>query len=422
MSPREPADNPTAEGAGQTPPRRDRDADVDHVRLAQLVAANYTPPAPTLPPTELAARRSALLSSENDALVREPPARLAAAPDSAPARAAQRFDSARVTAAPPPPPAYSAAPQSYLPLAASAVRPKSSLSCVWLALLALLLLTGGGAFLGWRMWSRSASPSQANTNAPPANVSSIKPLPSSLPSQVFVPGGTFRMGRDDVGEALRNEYPAHAVTLTKFFIDRTEVTNAEYAEFVRETGHPAPSAGGQGEQETPYWKPWTGGSPPAGQEQWPVRNVTAADARAFAAWRSKRDGVAYRLPSEEEWEYAARSGGAFRLYPWGDEFLDDRANVDAALPQPTGSHPRGASREGALDLIGNVWEWTSSDASIYPGNRDLAAPDKGMKVARGGSYQSRARGGAAVTATTRTFIHPETKHPTLGFRLMRGGS
>ncbi len=312
MSRREPEDNPTAEGAGETPPRRDRDADVDHVRLAQLVAANYTPPAPTLPPTELAARRSALLSSENDALVREPPARLAAAPDSAPARAAQRFDSARVTAAPPPPPADSAAPQSYLPLAASAVRPKSSLSCVWLALLALLLLTGGGAFLGWRMWSRSASLSQANTNAPPANVSSSSPSRLPCPHRSSSPAARFGWDATTWAKTLRNEYPAHAVTLTNFFMDRTEVTNAEYAEFVRETGHPAPSAEGSGRTgRRRTGSRGTGGNPPAGQEQWPVRNVTVGG-RAEPSPRGARSATASRTACRARKNGSTRRAAAAR--------------------------------------------------------------------------------------------------------------
>ena len=78
-------------------------------------------------------------------------------------------------------------------------------------------------------------------------------------------------------------------------MDRTEVSNTEYAEFVNETNHAAPGH-------------WAGNKPPFGQELWPVVNVSFDDATAFAAWRSKRDGVTYRLPTEQEWEYAARNG------------------------------------------------------------------------------------------------------------------
>ena len=100
------------------------------------------------------------------------------------------------------------------------------------------------------------------------------------------------------------ETPPHAVTVQPFLMDTTEVTNTEYADFVREMNYTAPSH-------------WAGNKPPFGQELWPVVNVSFDDAIAFAAWRSKRDGVAYRLPTEQEWEYAARNGERGDLYPWG---------------------------------------------------------------------------------------------------------
>ncbi len=149
----------------------------------------------------------------------------------------------------------------------------------------------------------------------------------------------------------------------------------------------------------------------------------SVDAEAFATWRSQRDGVRYRLPTEEEWEYAARSGGAFRLYPWGDEWADGQANLDAKLPQPVGSFASGASRAGAVDLIGNVWEWTASEASIYDGNDKLKVDkeNRGQRVIRGGSYQSNARGGGAITAASRSWLPVTTKDHRLGFRLVRDG-
>jgi len=88
------------------------------------------------------------------------------------------------------------------------------------------------------------------------------------------------------------------------------------------------------------------------------------DAEAFAAWRSKRDGVTYRLPTEEEWEFAARSGGEYKSFPWGNSWAANHAVVKEAAPQPVGSYPDGKNRWGVVDLIGNVWEWTSSKASI----------------------------------------------------------
>ena len=97
-------------------------------------------------------------------------------------------------------------------------------------------------------------------------------------------------------------------------------------------------------------------------------NVSFDDATAFAAWRSKRDGVSYRLPTEEEWEYAARNGEKGDLYPWGPEWKDKAAVLKDATPCRSWFSSRGKNRWGVVDLIGNVWEWTSSKASVYPGN------------------------------------------------------
>lgn len=151
-------------------------------------------------------------------------------------------------------------------------------------------------------------------------------------------------------------------------------------------------------------------------------NVSAGDAEAFAAWRSSRDGVAYRLPTEEEWEYAARSGGAYKLYPWGDSWEDKRAVVQEADARPVGSIPEGANRWGVVDLIGNVWEWTSSKASLYQGNSagQIPAANKEWVVARGGSYSSNPDDRQIqVSATFRDWYDPGLKHPSFGFRLVR---
>src|ERR1043166_7292328 len=153
-----------------------------------------------------------------------------------------------------------------------------------------------------------------------------RPSPSPIPSPkpkadlVAIDGGTFMMGRNS---GPPQETPAHAVSVQQFLMDRTEVTNTEYAEFVRETNHAAPSH-------------WIGNKPPFGQEQWPVVNVSFDDATAFAGWRSNRDGVTYRLPSESEWEYAARNGERNDLYPWGAEWQEKAAVLKDATPSAVG--------------------------------------------------------------------------------------
>jgi formylglycine-generating enzyme required for sulfatase activity len=265
----------------------------------------------------------------------------------------------------------------------------------------------------------------ANANAVPgnANAGGQGTEQRTRPDLVSLDGGSFRVGLSDVppldGE-LKNtrptyllwlyaQWPAHAVTVKPFQMDRTEVTNAEYAEFVKETGHePPPDI-------------WDGDRPRAGEEKLPVSNVTFEDARAFAEWRSKRDGVAYRLPTEEEWEYAARGGDPARVYPWGGAWVEGNANMGTDGARPVGSFPRGRTPQGVEDMIGNVWEWTSSMATMYRGNSrtTLGDADRENVVVRGGSYKSRPDGDQPVTASARRWYARDFRDPVLGFRLVR---
>ena len=240
--------------------------------------------------------------------------------------------------------------------------------------------------------------------------------PSFKPDMVRITGGVFKMGRDyerQPGEDeawAEQQRPAHEVTIGPFEMDRTEVTNAEYAQFVRENGYQPPSD-------------WTGGAPSAGQEKWPARYVSLDDARAFAAWRSKRDGVTYRLPTEAQWEFAAR-GRISNRFPWGAEWMTGRANIGTNAPQPVGVYQQGASQFGVLDLIGNAGEWTSSPASPYPGNTRftdeiLKKSCPGCYVVRGGSFASSPSGAFPISVTVRGFFDPSRKDEKIGFRLVR---
>jgi formylglycine-generating enzyme required for sulfatase activity len=276
---------------------------------------------------------------------------------------------------------------------------KSSLPLI-LGLLVVLLIGGGVG--GYFLLRAKVTP------APP-----VKPTGPSVPdvvnkpNLVEIPGGVFQMGRND---SLPTEDPAHEVTIKPFSMDKNEVTNAEYARFVREANYPPPQQ-------------WGSVTAPVGQELLPVSNVSYDDAVAFAEWRSKRDGVTYRLPTEEEWEYAARNGDKENLYPWGNAWAPGRAATQEAgvgKEQPVGTYPQGGNRWGVQDLIGNVWEWTSSKASLYPGS-PLKLPDvqKGWIVARGGSYSSPAN---KLSATMRDWFAPNYKNPVLGFRLVKSAS
>jgi serine/threonine protein kinase/formylglycine-generating enzyme required for sulfatase activity len=232
--------------------------------------------------------------------------------------------------------------------------------------------------------------------------------PKTKADLLAIDGGSFLMGRKN---GPPQETPAHPVTVPQFMMDRTEVSNTEYADFVRETNHVAPGH-------------WAGTKAPFGQELWPVVNVSFEDANAFAAWRSKRDGISYRLPTEEEWEYAARNGEQSDLYPWGPDWQNNVAVLKEATPASVGSRPGGKNKWGVVDLIGNVWEWTSSKVSVYPGNRVVVpSSTQDWITIRGGCYVSDpGKADAPVSACMREFVPPSTKTTLLGFRLVRSGS
>jgi serine/threonine-protein kinase len=275
-----------------------------------------------------------------------------------------------------------------------------SYSILWLiagtvALLVIVAGVGGYIILRPRPTPIVQNPPKVNTPTIKAELASIE-------------GGTFQMGRDN---GPPQETPAHPIKIQSFLMDKTEVTNAEYADFVRETNHAPPGH-------------WAGPKPPFGQELWPVVNVSVDDVNAFAGWRSKRDGVGYRLPTEEEWEYAARNGEKSDLYPWGKNWQDKLAVLKEATPSPVGSRPAGKNRWGVVDLIGNVWEWTSSKVSAYPGNPvKIPASTQEWVTIRGGCYVSDPENkDNPVSSCMRQFVPPTTKTPLLGFRLVRSAS
>jgi len=180
------------------------------------------------------------------------------------------------------------------------------------------------------------------------------------------------------------------VYLSEYYIGGTPVTNAQYQAFVQATGHRVPAH-------------WENDRIPGGKEHHPVVWVSWDDAVAYCQWLAERTGKPYRLPTEAEWEKAARWTDG-RLYPWGNrEPNKDLCNFNGnAGTTPVGMYPRGASPYGCLDMVGNVWEWTSSrwgphweKADFkYPynprdGREDMASDD--YRVFRGGAYWSDAQ-------------------------------
>jgi formylglycine-generating enzyme required for sulfatase activity len=162
-----------------------------------------------------------------------------------------------------------------------------------------------------------------------------------------------------------------------FLVGRYEVTNAEYAAFVRATGYDG-SDDPSSKPTEPFLSHFSGGAPPPGLERHPVCHVNLMHARAYCRWLSGVTGRRVRLPRDAEWERAAR-GREGRTYPWGDEWDPRRCNWGDALgterfgvvdgfaeSAPVGSFPSGATPEGVHDLAGNIWEWTE-DGSLRGG-------------------------------------------------------
>lgn len=219
-------------------------------------------------------------------------------------------------------------------------------------------------------------------------------------SQVWVPAGSFRMGSDAASiQALENlqppppgfvlgefpsEQPQHEVHLTKgYWIDTYEVTNKAFRAFVEAGGYTSQSDWSEagwawlGQQTVSQLPRYCLGNLPDN----PVACVTWYEAEAYAHWRGGR------LPTEAEWEYAARGPDAL-TYPWGNEFDLSRCNlVGSQGLQPVGSYPSGASWVGALDMAGNVMEWVQDWLGPYSPDpvTDPTGPASGkVKVEKGG--------------------------------------
>jgi iron(II)-dependent oxidoreductase len=265
----------------------------------------------------------------------------------------------------------------------------------------------------------------------------LAPLADARGGEVLVPGGPVTLGSDEPW-AYDNERPAHRVSLPGFLIDRTPVTNLAFAAFVDDGGYRNRAlwteAGWRHCTETglahpEFWRRVDGGWERRRYGLWeplppdePVVHVCWYEADAYARWAGKR------LPTEAEWEKAARwtKDGSSRRWPWGEEPPGaETANLwpVAGHPLPVGSFPRGASACGALGLIGDVWEWTASDFQPYPGFEAFPYPEYSavffgpdFKVLRGGSW---AVAPVAIRSTFRNWDWPVRRQIFAGFRCAR---
>jgi iron(II)-dependent oxidoreductase len=268
--------------------------------------------------------------------------------------------------------------------------------------------------------------------APPA----AEPLQAR---EVLVPGGSFPMGTDTEPWAYDNERPAHQVHVGPFWIDTVPVSNRDYLGFIEDGGYDDGRwwtergwawRHEEGLEHPQFWSReasgWSrtrfGRREPLPLDE-PVQHVCWFEADAYARWAGKR------LPTEAEWEKAASwdpATGTKRRYPWGDaDPSPELANVEQRhyRPAPAGAFAAGASPCGCRQMIGDVWEWTSSDFLSYPGSTGFPYKEysevfygKDYKVLRGGSWATHP---SAIRNTFRNWDHPIRRQIFCGFRCAR---
>lgn len=267
------------------------------------------------------------------------------------------------------------------------------------------------------------------------------PRPSLPPDSemVIVPAGPFPVGDERDPEPYDNEKPVHWIDLGAFWIDTAPVTNGAFLQFIEDGGYERRRCW---TDEGWTWRCRQGLAHPLGWRRhaggWvdvqfghveplvptrPVQHVSWFEADAYAR------SIGKRLPTEFEWEKAAAWDPEARIarrYPWGDREPDDRrANLDARTftPAPVGAYPPGRSFYGCHQMIGDVWEWTSSEFLPYPGFEAFPYPEysavhfgRGYRVLRGGSW---ATASIAIRNSFRNWDHPERRQIFAGFRCAR---
>jgi formylglycine-generating enzyme required for sulfatase activity len=276
----------------------------------------------------------------------------------------------------------------------------------------------------WQFWKRRAEDVSAHINITGAEDGSlsVKPMPGirspvtpnahvDYDEMVYVPAGSFKMGSND-GES--DEKPVHTVHLKAYYIDKHPVTNAQYKRFCDATDRSYPDDPGFSGMDNYFTS--------AAYVNYPVVNVSWDEARAYASWAEKR------LPTEAEWERAAKGDKDNREWPWGDTWVGANANIwdnpadGYTYTSPVGTYPNGVSPAGCYDMAGNVWEWCEDDwhesytGAPSNGSAWIDNPRGSRRIGRSGSWGS---GSTGTRCAYRGGTAPAIRRFVIGFRCAR---
>ncbi len=269
----------------------------------------------------------------------------------------------------------------------------------------VLPVTAKSPFVPMQRIMKISAPAKQKRSSASAKKTPPSPGKGKYPDMASVRGGEFVMGSN---ERWDDEAPEHIASTGAFYIDLHEVTNKDYKKFAEAT-----------QRETPYH--WPNGEIPNGKQNHPVVYVSWFDARDYCQWTGKR------LPTEQEWEKAAR-GEEGNIYPWGNEWSLDKSNNPykySTGTEPVRSYPKGRSPYGLYDMSGNVWEWVDSFYLPHPGNTvHRAEYGKDKRILKGGSWFDCLSYGCGLSAPTfnRSFFTPEVRNNSFGFRCAKSDS
>lgn len=374
---------PATQAAEQTVAQADTSSGAASNAINQVPEATATPPATT--PVEAAADQAEVGESANPASTPAP----APTPEPAETAVATKPAETPIKAAPAPQETVAASDQKPKPdkqVPAAAVKPSTTQTTE--APAAVVQHKSG-----------NCKPSLLKTRRPYCR--DVIPGIGNGPTMVIIPPGKFAMGgkRPD-------EQPVHNVVISKpFAMSVHEITFGEYQQYCKDTHKTCPT------------QPWAGAD-------YPVVNVSWSDANAYTDWLSAKTGQRYRLPSESEWEYAAR-GGTKTIYPFGDTIdisyavFSERTTLSSPLPKTDRSVNRNKFR--LYHIVGNVREWVEDTwVDNYKGAPDDGSPrldgDKSMRIARGGSYDDNAE---ALRSAARKPLPADTTDSYTGFRIIQ---